>query len=356
MDSSLSVDFPPLVSAYMKKVLARLEAAEGKQAQEWHRALARQLLPSQEEELILPCELADPLGAGHHQATERMVHQYKNRVLVLTTSRCFAHCRYCFRKNLIAQSYADKKHCLEPASCGGLYGWPNSQELKKMCQYLAAHPEVQEILLSGGDPMTAPLERLEEMIQAFRKARPGVLIRLCTRSTVFHPKLFTPQLVEGLRALRPLWVIPHINHPVEISEDYAPESRQALCSLVDAGIPVQSQTVLLRGVNDTVATLSQLFHQLTVLGVKPGYLFQCDMVAGTSHLRLPVEEGIRLYHQLRQELSGLSCPVYGVDLPGGGGKFNLLELDSTLNPTQVERLEECYQFTKADGSVWEYPR
>ena len=345
MDSSLSVDFPPLVSAYMKKVLARLEAAEGKQTQEWHRALARQLLPSQEEELILPCELADPLGAGHHQATERMVHQYKNRVLVVTTSRCFAHCRYCFRKNLIAQAYS-----------GGHYGWPDSQELEKMCQYLAVHPEVQEILLSGGDPMTGSLERLEELIQAFRKARPGVLIRLCTRSTVFHPKLFTPQLVEGLRALRPLWVIPHINHPVEISESYAFESRQALCSLVNAGIPVQSQTVLLRGVNDNVATLSQLFHQLTVMGVKPGYLFQCDMVAGTSHLRLPVEEGIRLYHQLRQELSGLSCPVYGVDLPGGGGKFNLLELDSTLNPTQVERLEGCYQFTKADGSVWEYPR
>ncbi len=356
MDSSLSVDFPPLVSAYMKKVLARLAEAEGKMAQEWHTALTRQLLPSQEEELVLPCELADPLGAGHHQATERMVHQYKNRVLVLTTSRCFAHCRYCFRKNLIAHSCSGKKELLEKSSNSSLYDWPDSHELEKMCRYLAAHPEVQEILLSGGDPMTAPLERLEEMIQAFRKARPGVLIRLCTRSTVFHPKLFTPQLVEGLRSLRPLWVVPHINHPVEISEGFAPESRQALYSLVDAGIPVQSQTVLLRGVNDNVATLSQLFHELTLMGVKPGYLFQCDMVAGTSHLRLPVEEGIRLYHQLRQELSGLSCPVYGVDLPGGGGKFNLLELDSTLNPTQVERLEGCYQFTKADGSVWEYPR
>lgn len=345
MDSSLSVDFPPLVSAYMKTLLSRLEAAEGKTAQEWHTALARQLFPSQEEELILPYELPDPLGAGHHQATKRMVHQYKNRVLVLTTSSCFAHCRYCFRKNFIAQ-----------ACSGGHYGWPDSQELSEMCQYLEAHLEVQEILLSGGDPMTAPLEKLEELIQAFRKARPGVLIRLCTRSTVFYPKLFTPQLVEQLRALRPLWVIPHVNHPVEISEEYAPESRQALCRLVDAGIPVQSQTVLLRGVNDNVATLSQLFHQLSVLGVKPGYLFQCDMVAGTSHLRVPVEEGVMLYHQLRQELSGLSCPVYAVDLPGGGGKFNLLELDSTLNPTQVERLEECYQFTKADGSVWKYPR
>ena len=142
----------------------------------------------------------------------------------------------------------------------------------------------------------------------------------------------------------------------KISPRYAPESREALSRLVDAGIPVQSQTVLLRGVNDDVATLSHLFHQLTLLGVRPGYLFQCDLVPGTSHLRVPVEEGVALYHQLRRELSGLSCPVYAVDLPGGGGKLNLLELDPSLSPTQVRRLEDCYQFVKADGSVWRYPR
>lgn len=343
METNLCINFPARVSAYIKKVMGRLEKEESQEAKNWHRALALQFLPSQEEQTILPCELADPLGAAHHQASARMVHQYKNRVLILTTSHCFAHCRYCFRKNYISNA--------APGS-----DWSSPEEVAQMCQYLAAHPEVKEALLSGGDPMTAPFDQLQSLIASLRTARPNLLIRLCTRGTVFHPTIFSPQLVEKLKKLKPLWVIPHINHLVEISPIYAPESRDALCLLVDAGIPVQSQTVLLRGVNDEVGTLAQLFQDLTNLGVKPGYLFQCDMVAGTSHLRVPVEEGLKLYHQLRQELSGLSTPVYAVDLPDGGGKFNLLELDSTLSPTQVQRLEESYQFTKADGSVWYYPR
>lgn len=358
MAADFSSDFPCLVSGYWKQVLARLQsAAEAQgaesQAASWHSALCRQLLPDSREEFVLPGELTDPLGAAHHQATDRMVHQYKNRVLVLATSRCFAHCRYCFRKSLITESLQGAGG---QSSCGSCLGWPASQEIDEMAAYLAAHPEVQEVLLSGGDPLTAPFHQVEELVARFREARPGLLVRLCTRATSFHPALFTENLVEGLRSLRPLWVIPHINHPAEISAAFAPESREALSRLVDAGIPVQSQTVLLRGVNDDVATLSHLFHQLTLLGVRPGYLFQCDLVPGTSHLRLPVEEGLALYHQLRRELSGLSTPVYAVDLPGGGGKFNLLELNPALNPTQVQPLEDRYQFVKADGSVWWYPR
>lgn len=352
MAADFSSDFPCLVSVYWKQVLARLQsAAEAQgaesQAASWHGALCRQLLPDSREEFVLPGELADPLGAVHHQATDRMVHQYKNRVLVLTTSRCFAHCRYCFRKSFICDTASR-----QPAS----KDWPQSQEIDAMCRYLAAHPEIQEALLSGGDPLTVSFHQIADLVARFREARPRLLVRLCTRATSFHPALFTENLVEGLRSLRPLWVIPHINHPAEISAAFAPESREALSRLVDAGIPVQSQTVLLRGVNDDVATLSRLFHQLTLLGVRPGYLFQCDLVPGTSHLRVPVEEGLALYHQLRRELSGLSTPVYAVDLPGGGGKLNLLELDPSLSPTQVRRLEDCYQFVKADGSVWRYPR
>ncbi len=324
--------------------MGRLEKEESQGARGWCKALALQFLPSREEKTILPCELADPLGAAHHQATPRMVHQYRNRVLVLATSRCFAHCRYCFRKDYISNA------------APGCSDWPSPEEAAQMCQYLAAHPEVQEALLSGGDPLTAPFQRIEELVARFREARPGLLVRLCTRAISFNPAAFTENLVQRLRSLRPLWVIPHINHPAEVSPVHAPESREALLRLVDAGIPVQSQTVLLRGVNDEVDTLAQLFQDLTNLGVKPGYLFQCDLVPGTSHLRVPVEEGVALYQKLRRELSGLSCPVYAVDLPGGGGKFNLLELDSSLNPTQVRRMEDCYQFIKADGSVWRYPR
>lgn len=348
MAADFSSDFPCLVSVYWKQVLARLQsAAEAQgaesQAASWHSALCRQLLPDSREEFVLPGELADPLGAAHHQATDRMVHQYKNRVLVLTTSRCFAHCRYCFRKSYISGTSSPKE-------------WLQEQEIDALCRYLAAHPEIQEALLSGGDPLTVPFHHIQELVARFRQARPGLLVRLCTRATSFNPAMFTSSLVEQLRNLRPLWLIPHINHPAEITAEYAPESRAALARLVDSGIPVQSQTVLLRGVNDQVSTLARLFQDLASLGVRPGYLFQCDMVPGTSHFRVPVEEGLALYHQLRLELSGLSTPVYAVDLPGGGGKFNLLQLNPALNPTQVQRLEDCYQFTKSDGSVWRYPR
>ena len=351
-----SADFPPLVSAYVRRVLGRLEKAEGEEAKAWHRALALQFVPSTEENVILPWELADPLGASRHQATPRMIHQYKNRALILTTSRCFAHCRYCFRKSLIAESLqgAGAGGCAscEPAS----FGWPSVQEQGEMAAYLASHPEIQEALLSGGDPMTASMHQLEGLVLKLRQVRPNLLVRLCTRAAFFQPAAFKDAVVRRLAGLKPLWVVPHINHPAEISPSYAPESRAALERLVVAGIPVQSQTVLLRGVNDDVATLGRLFHELACIGVKPGYLFQCDLVAGTSHLRMPVEEGVALYERLRQELSGLSCPVYAVDLPGGGGKFNLLQLDPSLQPTQVQKLEDCYQFTTAAGSVWRYPR
>lgn len=334
-------DFPELVSPHMRLLLERLSAANPADGTEEGAldAMRRQLFFSPEERVVLPCEIPDPLGARLYHVAPRTVHQYKNRVLVLTTARCFAHCRHCFRR-----SYTARRQ-----------GWISGQETDGICGYLSSRPEVKEILLSGGDPLTATDLQLESMVSQLREARPGILVRICTRAPVFAPERLTGGLVSLLRSMRPLWVVPHINHPAEISPRHSPESLDALRRLVDAGIPVQSQTVLLKGVNDSVGVLEELFHRLTCAGVKPGYLFQGDLVPGTSHLRLPVAEGVRLYERLRRELSGLSTPVYAVDLPGGGGKMNLLQLDSSLLDVSVERAGDEYVFTKGDASTWKYP-
>lgn len=335
-----SSDLPLCISRHMQKVLVRLYrnfCVTGDDRD--FLAIRRQLVPSPEEKKVYDNELADPLGAHLFQKTPRLIHQYKNRVLLLTTAACFSFCRHCFRR-----SYAARKQ-----------GWITQPEILEVCRYLAEHQEVQECLLSGGDPLTASDRQLFDLIRQLRSARPGILIRICTRAPVFQPERITPALLDAAAAWKPLWFILHINHPAEISDTMSPESLKALMCITGSGLPVQSQTVLLRGVNDTVPVLARLFHQLVCIGIRPGYLFQGDLVPGTMHLRVPVREGVRLYEQLRKELSGLSIPVYAVDLPGGGGKINLLQLDPELLETKIVKTADGYRFIRPDGSAWHYP-
>ncbi len=337
---------PELVSAHMLRVLQRLKD-DGNMAA--FTAMKAQLYETPAERHILPAEIRDPLGAHRFQVTARAVHQYKNRILVLTTGRCFANCRYCFRR------------CSQIKEAG----FVDRTEQSRICEYLEHHPEIQEVLFSGGDCLTGTDDQISELIDVFRDAHEksvtrrysedSLLIRICTRAPVFCPERITPQLIALMKQKRPLWVIPHINHPVEISERYSPESFNALQMIVDAGIPVQSQTVLLRGINDSVSVLSELFHKLTSMGIKPGYLFQGDLAPGTSHFRVPLQEGVRLYEHLRQELSGLSTPVYAVDLPGGGGKVNLLQLDPELMSVRIRKEGSSYMFTDENQCIWSYP-
>lgn len=348
------IEFTEFIPPHIKKILGRLkdstqenrkstafEAGTDKVSlEQWYKAIERQFVFSPEEKKVFPWELADPLGAHRYQKTSRLVHQYKNRALILTTAGCFGFCRFCFRR----------------AFTGGTTGWINQEETDEVCRYISAHPEIQEVLLTGGDPLTASLPQLEKLFVELRKANPKVLIRIGTRAPVFNPGIFTENLFSLLQSFKPLWLIPHINHPAEISKVFSPETYAVLDTAVNCGIPVQSQTVLLKGVNDSVEVLHRLFHELTCIGVKPGYLFQCDMVPGTSHLRVPVDEGFLLYQELKKELSGLSTPVYAVDLPGGGGKFNLLQLNPELQETKVTANNEFYIFKKADGSQWQYPK
>ncbi len=295
-------------------------------------ALKRQVCPSPGEGLITGNERSDPLGEASHCVFPRLVHQYKNRVLLLSTGRCIGYCRYCFRRSFGA----------------GNYGFISDEETEQVCGYIAGNPEIDEILVSGGDPMSAPFRKLEALFSKIRGARPSLLIRLCTRAPVFAPEIFTPKKLKTLKSFRPLWIIPHINHPEELGS----AQRKCLSAFIDAGIPVQSQTVLLQGVNDDSGILCRLFKDLTCLGVKPGYLFQCDLAPGTSCFRVPLKKGLSIWKELRKELSGLSLPSFAVDLPGGGGKFPLSVaalVENIVSCTNNELIIRC-----DDGKVYTY--
>lgn len=332
LPNQISPNYANLLNRLAFAASSSQDLNEKKEAAEAFSAINRQCTPSKAEEHIEENELSDPLGACLYQKTPRLVHQYKNRCLLLTTSKCFTYCRFCFRR-----SFAGKEA-----------GFINSSETMEVAEYLKNHPEIKEILISGGDPMTGSDQKINALFYAIRKARPGILIRLCTRSPIFAPERFTKETIDLLKKYSPLWVIPHINHPVEISEKWSKQSYDVLKQLIDNGIPIQSQTVLLRGINDNVATLTKLFENLVFMGIKPGYLFQTDLAEGTSHFRVPLEKGKELYLALKNELSGLSLPIYAVDLPGGGGKVNIMA-------TNFIKDGQNWKTIDANGKEWFYP-
>ena len=330
-----------------------------------------QIEPSEKEREVQSCELFDPLGGDNYKITPHLIHQYKNRCLLLTTGRCFGYCRYCFRRNYVGANQAGCDNIdnigdnidhigSDIGNIANMDGIDNidhisEEELKKICEYLSKHGEIQEILFSGGDPLMLNDERLFPLIDAVRAARPEILVRICTRALFYAPERFTPDLIKKLRSYKPLWIIPHINHFYEISPEFAPQSARAIDAILDAGISMQSQTVLLRGVNDDVSTLATLFEELAKVGIKPGYLFQTDLAQGTSHFRVPIDQAVALYEQLRGELSGLSLPTFAVDLPGGGGKFNLMQLENGSETVRVHKHDDKYEFAR-NGKLYFYPR
>ena len=265
--------------------------------------LRRQVFFDEAELKVSKLENADPLGEHHHEIFPFLVHQYKNRVLLLSTASCFSHCRYCFRKSYTARSK----------------GFLTKQEIQKVLTYLKANPNIDEILISGGDPLTASIEDLSFLLQQLRLISPNLILRICTRAPIFAPSRINAELLAVLKNAKPLWVIPHTNHVAELGL----AQRKALDDIQNNGIPMQSQSVLLKGVNDEVDTLVNLFHTLTMLGIKPGYLFQLDMAFGTEHFRVPLGKALKLWEEVKKELSGLSTPVFAVDLMDGGGKFPL---------------------------------
>ncbi len=264
----------------------------------------RQCVPSAREAIEVHGDLRDPLGEEEHEVAPGLVQRYPDRALLLATDRCGVYCRFCTRSRMVGDG-------------GG--AMPN-ERLAVALSYLRAHPEVRDVIVSGGDPLVMATDRLVALLRAVRAVPSVETIRLATRCPVTMPQRVTPELVRALRKLHPIWIMTHFNHAKELSR----ASDVALRRLVDAGFPVMNQSVLLRGINDDADTLETLFRGLVRRRVRPYYLLQADPVRGTGHLRTPLEAGIAIMERLQGRLTGIALPKLIVDTPGGKGKVPLL--------------------------------
>ncbi len=264
-----------------------------------------QFMPRSDEFKIKEYETSDPLGENQYKVTERLIHRYPDRALFIASDLCAMYCRHCFRRDYLA---ANPSPLLE-------------SEIEAAASYLKNHTEVKELIVSGGDPLILDDRKIANLLSSFRLVRPDIVFRIATRIPVVLPSRITTSLLKILSDFKPLFVITQYNHPLELTD----RSVKAVKDLVNNGIPVMNQTVLLKDVNDSEDVLADLFQKLISFSIKPYYLFQGDLAAGTSHLRVPILRGIEIMKNLRTRISGLALPVYAVDLPMGGGKVPLTE-------------------------------
>jgi lysine 2,3-aminomutase len=263
-----------------------------------------QCVPRFDETQTTRGDLDDPLGEVAHEVAPDLVQRYPDRALLLATDRCAVYCRFCTRSRMVGD--------------GG--GARSLDKLEPAFRYLETHPQIHDVIVSGGDPLAMATSRLVPIVQRLRSIEHLDTIRLATRVPVTLPQRITDELLTALRPFHPLWVMTHFNHPKELT----PESREACIRLADAGFPVMNQTVLLRGINDDADVLEQLFRGLVRVRVRPYYLLQMDPVKGTGHLRTSVQTGIDLMERLQGRLTGIALPKYIVDTPGGMGKVPVL--------------------------------
>ena len=264
--------------------------------------LRRTHVPVLDEYVRGPGEADDPLGEDHDSAVPGLVHRYPDRVLFLTTGFCSTYCRYCTRSRMVGEA-------------GGEYSFSVPQ-WERALAYLEAHTEVRDVLLSGGDPLTLADDKLDWLLGRLRRIRHIEFLRIGTKVPVVLPQRVTRDFTRMLRKHHPLWMSLHFTHPDELT----PEVAESCARLADAGLPLGSQTVLLKGVNDDVAVMRTLMHGLLKIRVKPYYLYQCDPITGSAHFRTTVEKGLEIIAGLRGHTSGYAVPTFVVDAPGGGGK------------------------------------
>jgi lysine 2,3-aminomutase len=265
-----------------------------------HCPIRRQCVPDAREAEEIPGDLVDPLGEVAHEVAPRLIQRYPDRALLLTTDRCAVYCRFCTRSRVVGNGDG-------PASIAAL---------APAFEWLRRHPEVRDVIVSGGDPLAMSTERISVVLATLRAIPSVETIRLATRVPVTLPMRITRELVRALRKYHPLWVMTHFNHPKELTV----ESTAACARLADAGFPVMNQTVLLAGINDDAAVLEALFRGLVRSRVRPYYLLQADPVRGTGHMRTPLDRGVELMQMLQGRLSGIAIPRFICDTPGGRGK------------------------------------
>ena len=263
--------------------------------------IRRQTIPSIHETHIVEGDYEDPCGEDSHSPVPNLVHRYPDRVLLLVTDMCAMYCRYCTRGRLV-----------------GAKETPTSQDnLEAAYAYLSTTKKVRDVLISGGDPLMLSDARLEAIIRRLRQIPHIEFIRIGSRVPVTLPQRVTEDFAAMLKRNGPIWMSLHFNHAKEVT----PEVRRACNLLADSGVPLGSQTVLLKGINDSAYVMKKLFHELLKIRVRPYYIYQADPVRGTEHFRTPIATGIAILEQLRGHTSGYAVPTFVVDAPGGGGKI-----------------------------------
>lgn len=303
----------------------------------YYASLARDILEDPIRKILMPhaSELAsgsqqmlDPLGEKKNNPVPRIIHRYSDRVLFLITDICSVYCRYCTRKHFTGQEQAFVK----------------PGEYETALNYIKTHKGIREVILSGGDPLTVSDQQLERVLSDLRGISHIEIIRLGTRMPVVAPMRVTENIARMLRKYKPVFVMTHFNHPRELTA----EAAQAVEMLVDHGVPVMNQMVLLNGVNNHPAIVQALSRRLLFLRAKPYYMFQCDPSEGTDHLRTSVENSLDIQRQLWGHLSGLAMPQLSLDIPDGGGKTYLVP------NFEISRTQQSRRYRGWDGVEAEY--
>ena len=265
--------------------------------------LRRTMIPTSDELIITDAEKADPLNEMGSSPVPGIVHRYPDRALFTVTQFCSSYCRYCTRSHSV-----------------GKLGHLTKVEWEQALDYLREHTEIRDVIISGGDPLTMNDSKIEYLLSNLRAIKHIEILRIGTKVSAVLPQRITPQLVNMLKKYHPLFLSIHFTHPDEMT----PETRRACEMLANAGMPLGSQTVLLKGINDDPATMKSLMHKLLTVRVRPYYIYQCDLIPGSSHFRTTIEKGIDIIENLRGHTSGYAVPQFVVDAPGGGGKIPVL--------------------------------
>ena len=294
-----------------------------------HCPIRWQVIPRVEETHTAQWEMSDPCGEDSHSPVPGLVHRYPDRVLFLVTDRCAAYCRYCTRSRLVSNAS----------------GYDFHPQFEEQIAYIEKTESVRDVLLSGGDPLLFSDEKLEYLLNRLRAIPHVEFLRIGTRIPIFLPQRITPALCAMLKKYHPLFISIHSNHPRELTT----EVRDALGRLADAGVPLGNQSVLLRHVNDDPAVMKAHVQKLLLCRVKPYYIYQCDLISGSAHLRTSVRKGLEMMEQLRGHTSGYAVPTYVIDAPGGGGKV-------PVSPEYVlSRNADRVVIRNYEGKLFEYP-
>lgn len=319
LNSNVKKNHSIKISNYLKKIIDNDN--EGK--------IAKQFIPDNQELNFLSYESDDPISDISNTKQAKMVHRYKDRILILTTNVCYAYCRYCFRRHLTNKNdYSISEN-----------------EINEIISYLNDNPQIHEVILSGGDPLTLDLEKFDFILSKLHSINRKIVIRISTRAPVVNPSSISTKFVSLISKYKPLWLIIHVNSVEEVTNEFI----DVVQKLNRAGVPILSQTVLLKGINNSVDELKSLFYSLLENNIKPYYLFHGDLAIGTSHFRTNLNESINIVKELRTQISGIAMPQLAVDLPGGG------KIPLGYN-YYVSEEEDYYLFKNIEDKIFKWPK